>query len=53
LKRRVRVSKSGCLGFCKNGPHVLIMPDNIWLSQVSEENIEDILALALKDIDEI
>jgi hypothetical protein len=29
------------------------MPDNIWLSQVSEENIEDILALALKDIDEI
>ena len=28
------------------------MPDNIWLSEVDESNIDEILAMLLKDIQE-
>ncbi len=39
LNRRVRVRASGCLHVCEQGPNVLIMPDNIWLKQVKEDDI--------------
>lgn len=41
--KKVRVSKSGCLNLCGKGPNVMIQPQNIWFSDVKEENIGDIL----------
>lgn len=39
----VRVSKSGCLDRCSTGASVVIMPDNVWLGQVTEEDIPTIV----------
>jgi len=42
---RVRVSRSGCLDRCSTGTTVVIMPDNIWLGRVQEQDIPDIVKL--------
>lgn len=39
----VRVSKSGCLDRCSTGASVVIMPDNVWIGQVTEEDIPTIV----------
>lgn len=44
----VRVSKSGCLDNCSTGITVVIMPDNIWLARVQEQDIPQIVELAIK-----
>lgn len=44
----VRVSKIGCLGTCKSGVNVVIMPDDLWLGNVTEEDIPEIVKLATK-----
>ncbi|NBS41160.1 (2Fe-2S) ferredoxin domain-containing protein [bacterium] len=41
----VRVSKTGCLDRCSAGATVVIMPDNVWLGQVTEEDIPEIVKL--------
>lgn len=41
---RVRVSRSGCLDNCKTGPSVVIMPDNIWLGAVTDQDVPRIVA---------
>ena len=38
LAQAVRVSRSGCLDICDEGPNVLLMPDNIWFKHVREED---------------
>ena len=43
LAAEIRVSRAGCLDVCREGPNVLLMPDNIWFRQVSEKDIETIL----------
>ncbi len=42
-KTRVRVARVLCLGLCGEGPNVMIMPQNIWFSKVTEADIETIL----------
>lgn len=41
----VRVSKVGCLGNCKTGTSVVIMPDDLWLGGVTEGDIPRILEM--------
>jgi sirohydrochlorin cobaltochelatase len=41
----VRVSKTSCMGVCATGSTVVIMPDNIWLGEVSVDDIPEILAM--------
>ncbi len=43
LASSVRVSRSGCLDVCVDGPNVLLMPDNRWFSHVEEKDVETIL----------
>ena len=43
-KGKVRVSSSGCLGVCANGPNVMIYPQKIWFSEVSPEDVDEIVA---------
>ena len=51
LSRFVRVSKAGCLGICAEGPHVLLMPDNILYKDVSPDDLPMILDRALEGLD--
>ncbi|MFA6172658.1 MAG: (2Fe-2S) ferredoxin domain-containing protein [Kiritimatiellales bacterium] len=41
----VRVSNAGCLGLCAQGPNVLIHPQKIWFSDVTEADIAGILKI--------
>ena len=42
---RIRVSKSGCLDRCSTGTTVVIMPDNIWLGRVQEQDIPELVKI--------
>lgn len=39
----IRVSKTGCLGNCESGATIAIMPDNVYLGEVKESDIEEIV----------
>lgn len=41
----IRVSKTGCLGNCESGATVAIMPKNVYLGEVKEKDIPDILEM--------
>jgi (2Fe-2S) ferredoxin len=43
-KPKVRVSQSGCLGVCANGPNVMIYPQKVWFSEVGLDDVEKIAA---------
>lgn len=43
-KGKVRVSTSGCLGVCGEGPNVMIYPQKIWFSGVSLDDVDEILS---------
>ena len=43
LDASIRVSRSGCLDLCKDGPNVLLMPDNKWFAGVLPDNLEIIM----------
>jgi len=45
IQKKVRVSKSGCLGQCGTGVNIVISPDNIWLKNVTEDDIDEIIKL--------
>ena len=48
LSSKVRVSRSGCLDVCSEGPNVLLMPDNVWFQRVREEDVPQIIGYAEK-----
>lgn len=50
LAAKVRVSRTGCLDVCADGPSVLIMPDNIRLKHVAGSDAERVLEIALKGV---
>ena len=39
LSARVRVSQSGCLDRCADGPNIMVFPDNIWYAGVTAADI--------------
>ena len=41
----IRVSKTGCLGNCESGATVAIMPKNVYLGNVKESDIPEILEM--------
>ncbi|MHC1711962.1 MAG: NAD(P)H-dependent oxidoreductase subunit E [Solidesulfovibrio sp.] len=43
----VRVSHSGCQGFCQMGPLVTILPENILYTKVTVDDVPDIVNLTL------
>lgn len=50
LSKQVRVSRSGCLDVCSEGPNVLLMPDNVWFKRVTESDVEEILSASLRGV---
>lgn len=43
LRGRIRVSKSGCMNRCEYGPNIMIFPDNVWYSHVTEADLEPLM----------
>jgi (2Fe-2S) ferredoxin len=41
----IRVSKTGCLGNCTSGTTVVIMPDNVWLGDVQEKDVPELVKM--------
>jgi len=41
---KVRVSHCGCMGLCQKGPNVIIYPQKLWYSDVSETDTEIIIS---------
>jgi (2Fe-2S) ferredoxin len=42
LQGRLRVSRSLCLGLCEKGPNICVMPDNVWHSGVTDQDLDEI-----------
>ena len=42
LKGRVRVARSLCLGLCAQGPNICVMPENVWYSGVTGQDLAEI-----------
>ena len=38
-----RVTKSGCLGQCGNGPMAVLWPDNVWYARLTPDDVPDLL----------
>jgi (2Fe-2S) ferredoxin len=49
-KPRVRVSQSGCLGLCQQGPNVILYPQGVWFSGVTQADADQILTAVEKFI---
>ena len=43
LNKLVRIAKSGCMGKCDSGVNIMIFPENIWLKDVTDKNIAEII----------
>jgi len=39
----VKVTKSGCLGQCQEGPHLVVYPEGVWYSGVGQEDLPTIV----------
>ena len=42
LEKQIRVSQTGCFGFCGQGPIINIHPDDVFYVQVRHEDLEEI-----------
>lgn len=40
---KIRVSKSGCLGRCSEGPCIVIYPEAVWYTYASKADIDEII----------
>lgn len=42
-KGKVRINMSGCLGRCKEGPIIVVYPNETWYTYSSQEDIDAII----------
>ena len=50
LDQKIRVSRSGCLDVCAEGPNVLLMPDNVWFKRVAGADVEAIVQKTIESL---
>lgn len=48
LDEQVRVVKSGCFGFCMQGPVMIVYPEGVFYTQVKPQDVPEIVATHLK-----
>lgn len=51
LRGRIRVSRSGCMDRCEDGPNIMVFPDNAWYSNVQEADLEPLLDSIVASLD--
>ena len=42
LADRIRISSSGCMDVCEEGPNAMVFPDNRWICGASPDDAERI-----------
>ena len=47
FSEKIRVSRTGCLDVCDEGPNILLMPDNVWFSHVEMQDLPEIVRRAV------
>ncbi|MDY6854535.1 MAG: FAD-dependent oxidoreductase [Thermodesulfobacteriota bacterium] len=47
LDNKTEIKKTGCRGFCENGPVLAVDPDNIFYNRVEQEDVGEILSETL------
>lgn len=40
---QVRITKSGCLGRCDDGPVLVVYPDSVWYTFVDQADVDEII----------
>ena len=50
LNTQVRISRSGCMNRCGQGPNIMVFPDNIWYSGVTEDDVPSLLDEIVKGV---
>jgi len=50
LASKIRVSRSGCVDTCMEGPNVLLFPDRLWFKRVKATDLEEIVRRASEDL---
>jgi len=48
LHPRIRVAQAKCLGKCGLGGNIMVYPDNVWYSGVTEKDVEELVEKYLK-----
>lgn len=43
LHREIRLTNTGCLDECENGPVVVVYPEGIWYSRVAVDDVDEII----------
>lgn len=43
LTNNVKVSRTGCFGFCEQGPNIKIMPEGVFYTQVKATDVDEII----------
>ena len=49
LKEKIRVSRTGCLDVCSQGPNILVYPEGRWYSHVAEQDLQTIIDKEIKE----
>jgi len=49
LQGKIQIKKTGCRGFCENGPVMVIEPDDVFYNNVRPEDVPDIVSETLVD----
>lgn len=50
---KIRISASGCMGRCNTGPNVMIYPQRIWFSEVSRDDVGEIVTTIEHIMDDV
>lgn len=51
-RTKIRVSQTGCMDRCEDGANMMIFPDNLWLTGVTEADLDALLDRLIADIEE-
>jgi len=49
LQNKVQIRRTGCHGFCENGPIVVISPEDICYLKVNVKDVADIVSQTVKE----
>jgi (2Fe-2S) ferredoxin len=49
LQGKIQIKKTGCRGFCENGPVMVIEPEDVFYNNVRPEDVPDIVSETLVD----
>jgi NADH-quinone oxidoreductase subunit F len=49
LQDKVKIKKTGCRGFCENGPVVSVEPEGVFYNKVKPKDVQDIVSKTIVD----